>query len=95
MSYIDLTKIQIFDTATYIPNVTRVSMTKIREALDAYEATGLPLGVDGILVTIDQYYAYERTLHDFIQSFSLNSSFSLPEKLKFNGIKLEMKYLND
>ena len=76
-------------------NGRRVSMQKMREAIDAYEALGLPLGVDCILVTEDQYYSYERTLFDFIESYPFPGKVSLPDKLKFNGITLRIKELSD
>lgn len=93
MNPIDLTTIQILDDKEFLSG-RRVSMTKIKEAVDSFKAiTGLYPSI--ILVNEEQYYAYERTLWDFIQSYLFSKKVALPSRLTFDGMPLKIKALGD
>ena len=70
---------------------SRISMAKFREAIDAYEATELPVMVYGILMTPSQYGAYERTIYDGMLLLGVVEGTPIPVKLKFNGITIKVK----
>lgn len=86
--YIDLTKFDIEYPTDY---GTRISMAKMREALDLHESTSDIRGVHGFHVTESQYYAYERTIYDGMLLLGAVEGTPIPERLKFNGISLIIK----
>lgn len=100
--YIDLTTIHIFDNTEISDPLApssgrRVSMSAMRAAIDAYESVGFQKGVKGILMTEEQYYSYERTLWDFIQSYKTRDNLEsrLPPELTFDGKTVYIdKYVN-
>lgn len=86
MNYIDVTR----DDLLVVDKV--FSMTRMRELYDLYNCTDLQKAVNGILVTEDQYYAYERKIYDGMLLLGVPEGTPIPDNLSFQGIRLVIKW---